>query len=108
MPPLARNAQPLAAFTALVDEELAKAKAMVDKGTPRAKVYAKTIANGETGPKTAPAAAKPAADKVYNIPVPKKAPTKGAAKAKAEPQRKTQRKPDPVGKFVGILRWFRR
>jgi len=77
-----RGAQPLAAFTALVDEELAKAKAMVDKGTPRAKVYAKIIANGETGPKTAPAAAKPAADKVYDIAVPKKAPTKGAAKAK--------------------------
>jgi len=77
-----RGAQPLAAFTALVDEELAKAKALVAKGTPRAKVYETTIAKGETGPKTVPAAAAPDANKVYDIPVPKKAPTKGAANAK--------------------------
>lgn len=77
-----RGAQPLAAFTALVDEELAKAKALVDKGTPREKVYETIIASGETGPKAAPAAAAPDADKVYDIPVPKKAPTKGADKPK--------------------------
>ena len=77
-----RGAQPLPAFTALVDEELAKAKALVDKGTPRAKVYETTIATGETGPKTKPAAAAPDANKVYDIPVPKKAPTKGKANAK--------------------------
>jgi protein-disulfide isomerase len=45
-------------------------------------VYEATIANGETGPKMQPAAAAPAADKVYDIPLPKSAPTKGAAKAK--------------------------
>ena len=77
-----RGAQPLAAFTALVDEELAKAKALVAKGTPRAKVYETTIAKGETGPKTVPAAAAPDANKIYDIPLPKKAPTKGAANAK--------------------------
>ena len=77
-----RGAQPLAAFTALIDEELVKAKALVKKGTPRAKVYAETIKNGETGPKAAPAKAAPDANKVYDIPVPKKAPRKGAAKAK--------------------------
>ena len=77
-----RGAQPLAAFTALVDEELAKAKALVKSGTPRAKVYETTIAKGETGPKKAPAAAAPDADKVYNIPVPKKAPMKGKKGAK--------------------------
>ena len=77
-----RGAQPLPAFTALVDEELAKAKALVDKGTPRAKVYETIIAKGETGPKTQPAAAAPDANKVYNIPAPKKAPTKGAKGAK--------------------------
>ena len=77
-----RGAQPLAGFTTLIDEELAKAKALVKKGTPRAKVYEETIKNGETGPKAAPAAAKPDANKVYDIPVPKKAPRKGAAKAK--------------------------
>jgi len=77
-----RGAQPLAAFTAVIDEELAKAKALVAKGTPKAKVYEATIANGETGPKTQPAAAAPDANKVYDIPVPKNAPTKGAANAK--------------------------
>jgi len=77
-----RGAQPLPAFTAVIDEELAKAKALVAKGTPRAKVYEASIANGETGPKTQPAPAAPDADKVYDIPLPKNAPTKGAAKAK--------------------------
>lgn len=77
-----RGAQPLAAFTTLIDEELAKAKELVDEGTPKTKVYAKIIANGETGPKTQPSAAAPSADKVYEIPVPKKAPTKGPADAK--------------------------
>ncbi|HSN84234.1 MAG TPA: thioredoxin domain-containing protein [Polyangiales bacterium] len=77
-----RGAQPLASFTTLIDEELAKAKELVEKGTPRAKVYEKTIAGGETGPKAEPAAAAPDADKVYDIPVPKKAPTKGPANAK--------------------------
>jgi protein-disulfide isomerase len=77
-----RGAQPLPAFTALIDEELAKAKALVAKGTPKDKVYETIIAKGETGPKTQPAAAAPDANKIYEIPVPKKAPTKGAAKAK--------------------------
>jgi protein-disulfide isomerase len=77
-----RGAQPLASFTTLIDEELAKAKALVAKGTPRAKVYATIIAKGETAPKTAPAAPAPDANKVYDIPVPKKAPTKGAANGK--------------------------
>ncbi len=77
-----RGAQPLPAFTAVVDEELAKAKKLVESGTPRSQVYAKTIEKGETGPKTKPAGAAPDANKVYNIAVPKKAPTKGKAGAK--------------------------
>jgi protein-disulfide isomerase len=77
-----RGAQPLPAFTALIDEELAKAKALVAKGTPKAKVYETIISKGETGPKTAPAAAAPDANKVYDIPAPKKAPSKGSAGAK--------------------------
>ncbi len=77
-----RGAQPLPAFTAVIDEELAKAKALVAKGTARSEVYAKTISTGETGPKTAPAAAAPDANKVYDIPVPKNAPSKGAKNAK--------------------------
>ncbi len=77
-----RGAQPLPAFTTLVDEELAKAKALVEKGTPRAKVYETIIAKGETGPKTKPAGAAADANKVYDIPVPKNAPTKGKKNAK--------------------------
>jgi protein-disulfide isomerase len=77
-----RGAQPLPAFTAVIDEELAKAKALVAKGTAKAKVYEKIIATGETGPKTAPAAAAPDANKVYDIPVAKNAPSKGAKNAK--------------------------
>ncbi|MBW1755311.1 MAG: thioredoxin domain-containing protein, partial [Deltaproteobacteria bacterium] len=77
-----RGAQPLPAFSAVIDEELVKAKALVAKGTAKAKVYEKIIATGETGPKTAPAAAAPDANKVYDIPVAKNAPSKGAKNAK--------------------------
>jgi protein-disulfide isomerase len=82
-----RGAQPLQAFTAVIDEELAKARAKVEAGTPRARVYAETIASGATSPQTiaapgggaAPAAApaEPPADQVYEIPVANDAPSKG-------------------------------
>jgi protein-disulfide isomerase len=42
-----RGAQPYEAFEAVVNEELPKAKAMVDGGTPAKDVYAKLIANGK-------------------------------------------------------------
>jgi len=77
-----RGAQPLASFERVIDEELKKAKELVESGTPRSKVYATTIAKGLEAPKTAPKAAAPDANKVYDIPKPKNAPTKGAAKAK--------------------------
>jgi protein-disulfide isomerase len=77
-----RGAQPLASFTTVIDEELSKAKALVEKGTPKSKVYETIIARGETGPKTLPTAAAPDANKVYDIPIPDKAPTKGPASAK--------------------------
>ena len=77
-----RGAQPQASFEALIDEELKKAKALVDGGTPPAKVYEITIAEGLEAPKAAPAAAKPDANKVYEIPKPKNAPTKGKTNAK--------------------------
>ncbi|NOY90349.1 MAG: thioredoxin domain-containing protein [Deltaproteobacteria bacterium] len=85
-----RGAQPLAAFTAVIDQELAKARALVAAGTPRNQVYARTIANGATSPQfvgggNAPAAparpAAPPADQVYRIPVPANAPSKGNANA---------------------------
>lgn len=87
-----RGAQPFEAFKAVIDAELAKAKELVAKGTPRAKIYETLIANGATSPQfinvpggDAPAAAKPAEpspDKVYQIPVPASAPRKGARNGK--------------------------
>ncbi len=44
------GAQPLEAFKKLVDEELAKARALVEHGTPRAKVYAELTKNGAMPP----------------------------------------------------------
>ena len=41
------GAQPIDAFKALIDEELAKAKKRVDAGTPRGSVYAESIKNGK-------------------------------------------------------------
>ena len=66
----------------MIEEELKKAKALVEGGTPRKKVYETSIAKGLEAPKAAPAAAKPDANKVYDIPKPKNAPTKGTSKAK--------------------------
>ena len=84
-----RGAQPFAAFKSVIDEELTKAKAMVEAGTPKAQVYEKIIASGATAPKfvdgpsaPAPAAAAPDADKVYAIPAAPNAPTKGKKGAK--------------------------
>ncbi|MEM7137239.1 MAG: thioredoxin domain-containing protein [Myxococcota bacterium] len=76
-----RGAQPQGAFEVVIEEELKKANALVDGGTPRSKVYATTIAKGLDAPKAAPAAAKPDANKVYTLPKPKNAPTKGTSKA---------------------------
>ena len=43
-----RGAQPFEAFRRLIDEELVKARRLVDAGTPRARVYEETIRNGAT------------------------------------------------------------
>ncbi|MEM9189008.1 MAG: thioredoxin domain-containing protein [Myxococcota bacterium] len=83
-----RGAQPLQAFTAVIDEELAKARALVESGTNRNNVYAKTIEDGHEsqqfvgGAAPAPAAAPPAPDTVYEIAVPRDAPSKGSANAR--------------------------
>jgi protein-disulfide isomerase len=65
-----RGAQPLEKFKKVIDEELAKAEAKVKAGTPAAKVYAETIAQGTLvgGP--------------VELAVPADAPWKGGAKAK--------------------------
>lgn len=81
-----RGAQPYPAFKAVIDQELKKAKDMVAKGTPKAKVYEEIIKNGATSPKMigggAPSAGKPADERIYKIPSSGKAPTKGNPKAK--------------------------
>ncbi len=85
-----RGAQPFEAFQRVIDEELRRARQLVESGTPRAQVYEAAIRNGATSPQfinppggaAAPAApAEPPADQVYQIPVPRNAPTKGPANA---------------------------
>lgn len=85
-----RGAQPFPAFKAVIDQELARARGLVESGTPRAQVYAAAIRNGATEQQfvgggaapAAPAAAAPDADRVYEIAVPRNAPTKGGANAR--------------------------
>jgi protein-disulfide isomerase len=79
-----RGAQPQPAFEKVIDEELAKAKAKVQAGTARAKIYEETIKDGATKPAAAPAqpSAAPDANKIYDIPVAKDAPFKGSKNAK--------------------------
>jgi protein-disulfide isomerase len=85
-----RGAQPFDAFKAVIDEELAKARAKVAAGTPRARVYEETIRDGATSQQmiNAPAAAaqpqlpaEPPADQVYEISVPNDVPRKGPRNA---------------------------
>jgi protein-disulfide isomerase len=44
------GAQPVEAFSALIDEEMKKADALIAKGTSKDSVYAETIKNGKTAP----------------------------------------------------------
>jgi protein-disulfide isomerase len=87
-----RGAQPFEAFKAVIDEELAKARALVAAGTPRARVYAETIRNGHTtqqmlaapagaAPGAAPPPAAPRADRVVRDRHAGTAPSKGPANA---------------------------
>lgn len=87
-----RGAQPFAAFKTVIDEELNKAKDLVAKGTPRAKVYETIIAKGATSPQFIEVEGeagrperpqRPDPNKVYPIAAPAgKAPQKGAGKGK--------------------------
>ncbi|MCZ7685472.1 MAG: thioredoxin domain-containing protein [Sandaracinaceae bacterium] len=82
-----RGAQPFDSFARVIDEELARARARVDAGTPRRRLYETIIAAGATSPQTiqpsgAPAPApSPPPDQVYRIAVPPGAPTRGRASA---------------------------
>jgi protein-disulfide isomerase len=55
------GAQPFEAFKAIVDEELAKAKALVQSGTPASQVYARSQERAASAPVYLPAAAQGAA-----------------------------------------------
>ncbi|MBK6579860.1 MAG: hypothetical protein IPG17_27470 [Sandaracinaceae bacterium] len=69
-----RGAQPYEAFVVVVEEELAKARALVARGTPRARVYAQTIRDGATTqqmlPTTASGDEAAAANPRIELPVP--------------------------------------
>jgi protein-disulfide isomerase len=77
------GAQPIDNFKKIIDEELVKAKALVDSGVPASQVYAKTI---EKGLEAAPAKPAPQAQgggsTVKKIDIPAGAPAKGPATAK--------------------------
>lgn len=68
-----KGAQPFPAFKKIIDEQLAKAKAMVAKGTPRSKVYEQIMKEGKSPP--------PPPKKELG-PAPKDSPFKGNANAK--------------------------
>jgi protein-disulfide isomerase len=84
-----RGAQPYEAFVVVVEEELAKARALVARGTPRARVYAQTIRDGATTQQMLPAAGSdglagdesPDANPRIELPVPRSAPSRGPARA---------------------------
>src|SRR5205814_7932970 len=65
------GAQPLDIFKKLIDEQLAKARALTDHGTPRAKLYAALMKDAE----------QPAPPEKKHIDVPASAPSRGDAKA---------------------------
>ena len=73
------GAQPIDNFKRVIDEELGKAQALVNSGTPADQVYAKTIANGVTSPApaAAPSPAAPAPAALRKIDVPADSPAKG-------------------------------
>jgi protein-disulfide isomerase len=78
-----RGAQPQPAFEKIIDEELPKAKAKVEGGTAKAKLYEEIIKDGATKPAAAPAQpGAPDPNKVYDIADAKNAPFKGNKNAK--------------------------
>jgi protein-disulfide isomerase len=81
-----RGAQPFESFQALIDTELAAARARVASGTPARRVYEEIIRGGATAPVYLPGTAPapdpaPPDDAIYAIPVPPGAPSRGAARA---------------------------
>ncbi len=76
------GAQPIDNFKAIINEELAKAEALVKAGTRPADVYAAVMAKAAEAPAAAPGAAPAAEPAVRKVSIPDYAPVKGAKAAK--------------------------
>ncbi|MEM9189009.1 MAG: thioredoxin domain-containing protein [Myxococcota bacterium] len=81
-----RGAQPLQSFTAVIDEELRKARELVRQGIARRGLYAHIIRNGARSPQTIggaanPSGAAPTPNPRYQIAVPNDAPSAGPSQA---------------------------
>ncbi|MFK8001038.1 MAG: DsbA family protein [Polyangiales bacterium] len=81
-----RGAQPAAAFIPVIDEEMARARAAIASGTPRANIYDAMVGSGLNAPPTPPPSAAappgPDAERDYGIPVPASAPSRGPRNAR--------------------------
>ena len=83
---LLRGAQPFDAFVTMIDAELAKAEKKIADGVPRKRLYERIIEKGATAPQLIEgegeaAAARPAADHVYELELARRAPSKGRRRA---------------------------
>ncbi len=81
-----RGAQPLESFVTAVDDGLARARAALQAGTPRARLYEALIEDGAVTPQIIddgpdPDRAAPEEDRIYAIEVPRRAPSRGAPNA---------------------------
>ncbi len=84
-----RGAQPFASFQTVIDEELARARQLLQNGTPRRRIYQEAIRNGATSPQFVNNGAQPAAQPAptpthYAIAVPRNAPRRGASNRRAQ------------------------
>lgn len=82
-----RGAQPFERFAEVIDQEMARARALLAGGTPRSGLYQALTANGATTAQLVPAAPAPAAppaepDRRYSILIPPGAPARGASNAR--------------------------
>lgn len=81
-----RGAQPAASFIPVIDEEMARARAAIASGTPRADIYNAMVGNGLNAPPTPPPSAAappgPDAERDYGIAVPASAPSRGSSNAR--------------------------
>ena len=84
-----RGAQPFTAFQTVIDEELARARQLIQNGTRRRDVYQEAIRNGATSPQYVNQRAAPPSQPApppthYAIAVPRDAPRRGASNRRAQ------------------------